>query len=360
MHAFARIGTVGKKLTFEFGTYDSATPPDFTVNTAKASKTITIDATNNSLTGLRDAINAANMGVSASIINDGTNSRLSITSADTGARNALRITNDDASLDAFTYNPKGAVSNLSQTVPAKDAVIKVDNVTITKQSNTITDAIQGVTLNLTKESAAGVSTKLTLTRDTASVQSAIQAFVKAFNDANKAIVDATAFNTATGKGAVLNGDSTARSIQTQVRGIFSAAVPGAPAGSSVLSDVGITFQKDGTLGIDSEKLTAALNSTTKDLGALFASNGTNKGYAYQMEVLVGKITSPVGLMAEHTKGFDASVKNIGKQRTTLNTRLDAIEKRYRAQFTALDTAIAGMQKTSAFLTQQLAILSKTD
>lgn len=352
------VGTVGKKITFEFGKHTAG--PAFTANTARPAKTITIDATNNSLSGLRDAINAANMGVSASIINDGTSYRLALSSVDTGASNAMKITVDDASLDEFAYDPVGLKTNMTQTAEAKDAVIKVDTVTITKPSNTITDAIQGVTLNLTKETAAGVTTKLTLTRDTASVQSAIQAFVKAYNDANKAIVDATAYNSQTGKGAVLNGDSTARSIQTQLRSVFSTPVPGAPTGSSMLADIGISFQRDGTLGIDSAKLSAAMTSTSKDLVALFAGTGTSKGFAQQIDILVGRITSPVGTIADHTKSIDTSIKSLGKQRSALATRLDAIEKRYRAQFTALDKAVASMSKTSQFLTQQLANMPKAE
>jgi flagellar hook-associated protein 2 len=181
----ASTSTVGTGvITLDFGAYDTATPPAFTANAGKTSKTITIDSTNNTLAGIRDAINASSSGVTASIINNGTSNFLSLTSTDTGASNAMKISVSDSSLNALVYNGSTNSGNMAQTVGAKDAVIKVDTVTITKPSNVITDAIEGVTLNLTGTTATGATTKLAVTRDTASVATAIQNFVKAYNDTN--------------------------------------------------------------------------------------------------------------------------------------------------------------------------------
>ncbi|NMM28542.1 MAG: flagellar filament capping protein FliD [Glaciimonas sp.] len=346
-------------ITFNFGAYNTAVPPVFTGNANKIAKTVTLGA-NTTLAGMRDAINAANMGVSASIINNGTANYLTLTSNDTGASNALQITVSDPSLNALAYNPtSGGTTNMAQIVAAKDAVIVVDNVTITKPSNTITDAIQGVTLNLTKTMPAGTTTKIALTRDTSSVQTAITAFVQAYNDTNTAIKAATAFNTITGKGSILTGDNTTRTIQTQLRAMFSAPVPGAPSGMTMLADIGISFQKDGSLAIDTAKLAAAATDPSKDLSKLFATTDSGKGYGYQMDVLIGKILSPVGTLIDRTNSVNKSIKDIGTQRDTINARLVGVEKRYRAQFTALDTLIASMTTTSNFLTQQLANLPKS-
>lgn len=377
--------TVGTgTITIDFGTYSAAVPPTFTTNPDKlTAKTIAIGTDNQTLAGVRDAINAANAGVSASIVNDGTPNgyRLSLTSTDSGARNAMRIsvaapvTGAIGSLGQLNYDPSTAgattyeadgitvlsagTPQMGENVAAKDAIIKVDNVTITKQSNTITDAIQGVTLNLSKTMLAGTTTKITLTRDTSNVKSAVESFVKAYNDTNTAMKDATAYNAATGKGAVLTGDSTIRAIQTQLRGMFGAPVSGAPSGMALLSDVGISFQKDGSLAIDSTKLAAATADPSKDLSKLFATSDSGKGYGYQMDVLIGKILSPVGPMVDRTNSVNKSIKDIGTRRDTINARLGAVEKRYRAQFTALDTTISSMTTTSTFLTQQLAALTKS-
>ena len=361
----AAVGT--GVITLDFGSYSTASPPVFTANANKTTKTITIDSTNNTLAGIRDAINAANTGASASIINDGTKNYLSLTSSDTGAQNAMRISTTGTSstdLGMLDYDPSidpavdPTATRSSQIVAAKDAVIIVDSVKITKPSNTITDAIEGVTLNLTNTTASGVTTKMALVNDTASVKTAIETFVKAYNDTNQAITDATAYNAATGTAAVLNGDSTVRSIQTQLRSLLGNPIVGATTGSTMLADVGITSQRDGTLAIDSAKLSSALTDTSKNLRSLFSTNGENKGYGALVDIAIGRILSPVGLLPGHTNSINSSISDIAKQRVTVNARLAVIEKRYRAQFTALDVAVASMTSTSNFLTQQLAQLAK--
>jgi len=351
------------KLTISFGSYAGN---NFTADGGKAALDITIDSSNNTLAGMRDAINASNGGVTASIINDGKGYHLSLTSKTTGAVSAMQISAAPSAgapatptLAAFAYGGTDGSggAGMRQTAAAQDALIVVDSVAISKPSNTITDAIQGVTLNLSKTTADGVTTKLGLTRDTSSVQTAIEAFVKSYNTLSKSMAESTAFDVATGKGAVLNGDSTVRSIQTQLRGILGGVIPGAARGSSTLPDIGITTQRDGSLAIDSTKLSAALNDPTRDMSALFASSGTNKGFASQIDAAVGRILSPVGTLPTHTNSFNASIKDLDKQRTALNVRLAATEQRYRDQFAALDKTISSMTTTSNYLTQQLASLA---
>jgi flagellar hook-associated protein 2 len=345
-------------ITFNFGSYDSATPPVFAADAAHASKTVTIDPAHNTLADIKSAINSANLGVTASIINDGTSNYLAFTSTSTGAKNAMQISVSDPSLNAFTYGaPPPAVSAMTQTVAAKDAVIVVDTVRITKPSNTITDAIEGVTLNLTATTATGVTTKVTLAPEMSGVQTAIEALVKAYNDATKSMADLTAYDVSTGKGAVLNGDSTVRMVQTQLRGLIGNAVNGAPLGSATLADIGIVTQRDGSLAIDSGKLTKALSDPNKNMGAVFAGVGTSRGFGAQMDVVLGRILSPVGMLSSHTNSINTSIRDIGKQRTTINERLVDVETRYRRQFSALDRAMASMSTTSTYLTQQLASLA---
>jgi flagellar hook-associated protein 2 len=349
-------------ITFSLGDYDAGAMKDFPAITTTSTTT---------LADLRDQINAGNMGVSAAIINDGTQNYLTLTSNSTGVASAMKITaTGDASLTTLmAYDGTAAGSdNMGQIVEAKDAIIVVDTVRITKSSNTITDAIEGVTLNLTKPTSVAsvdangdptsyATTRMTLSRDTSSVQTAIQAFVTAYNETSAAMKEATAFDTATGKAATLNGDSTIRSFQTQLRNIFSTPVAGAPDGMSLLSDVGIAFQKDGTLAIDATKFVAANTDPSKDLSQLFATTDSSKGYGYQMDVLIGSLLSPVGQLVGQTNSVSKSIKAIDTQRETITARLADVEKRYRAQFSALDTLVASLTTTSNFLTQQLAAMA---
>jgi flagellar hook-associated protein 2 len=345
------------KITIDFGAYDSAVPPAFTSNGASSAKTVTIDPLHMTLADIKNAINGANMGVTASVINDGTSNYLAFTSTSTGAKNAMQISVDDPSLNALTYTGDPTTSDMAQTVAAQDAVIIVDTVKITKPSNTITDAIEGVTLNLTSTTATGVATKVTLAPEMSGVQTAIESFVKAYNDATKSMADLSAYDVSTGKGAVLNGDSTVRTVQNQLRSLIGSSVAGAPTGSASLTDIGITTQRDGSLAIDSTKLTKALADPTKNLTALFASVGTNRGFGAQMDVVLGRILSPVGTISTHTNGINTSIKDIGKQRDAITLRLTGVEARYRKQFAALDSAMASMTTTSTYLTQQLASLA---
>lgn len=265
-------------LTIQFGTYSGGT---FTLNPDKAAQSITISSGNSSLSGIRDAINQANAGVSASIVNDGTGNRLVIASQDTGLSNALKITatdtdgnnTDNAGLSQLVYDGStGGTTNLTQTVAASNATLVIDGISISKASNNITDAIEGVTLNLLKANPGTTST-LNLSRDTAGIQNAVSSFVKAFNDLNKTIVGLSKYDAGTKQASILTGDSTVRSIQTRIRNAISDPLTTAGGGLSLLSEVGISFQSDGTLQFDSTKLSKALSDPTKDISTLFSSVG---------------------------------------------------------------------------------------
>ena len=269
--------TVGTgSLTIQFGTYSGGS---FTLNPEKSAKTVTIGSANASLAGVRDAINAADAGVSASIINDGTGYRLVIASEDAGVANALKITvadddldnTDAAGLSRLVYDAStGGTTNLTQTVLAQNATAVIDGIAISKSTNTWTDAIEGVTLNLLKE---GETTTLKVAKDTAGTKAAVESFVKAFNDLNATLTSLSKYDAASKQASILTGDATVRSVQGQLRSLFNTALPTAGGGLTSLAEIGVTFQTDGTLKLDSSKLTAALNDSAKDVATLFAAVG---------------------------------------------------------------------------------------
>lgn len=315
-HAATNTAIGTGKLTISFGTYNADT---FTANADKASAEITIGAGQNSLTGIRDAINAADAGVSAAIINDGTGYRLTVSSKDSGTENAIRIavTDDDAahtdnaglSQVAFDARTVSGVTNLTETVAAKDAVVVIDGITVTKSSNTISDALEGVTLSLLKENL-GSTTTLSIAKDVAGVQSSIQSFVKAYNDLNTTIVNLTKYDAETKKASLLTGESTVRTLQSQLRGLFNTPLSIAAGGLTSLSDVGITFQTDGTLKLDSTKLTAALNDPSKDVSTLFA----------QVAKPTGSLVSLVATTASTQAGtYAVSVSQMPTQGTSVGS-----------------------------------------
>lgn len=314
---------------------------------------VTISSSNNTLAGIRQAINDANAGVTATIINDGTTNRLVLASKTSGLAGDIGVTVDDSGGGTKALAGLASVS-LFQTQAALDAKVTINGTDITRSSNLITDAIDGVTLNLAKGTLAAPGTAiLTVSRDTNAVTSAINNFVSAYNNALGLLKTDTSYDAGAKKGAVLNGDSTARSIQSQLSSLLSMNVTGVAGGISYLSDIGINRQADGTLATDSTKLAAALADPNKDVTSLFTQTiGGNEGIAVRFNTALHGIVEFGGLIGSRTDGITASIKSIGTSRDALNLRLAKIEAQYRAQFSALDGLISSMQKTSQYLTQQ--------
>ncbi len=264
-------------LTIQFGSYSGGV---FTANPQKGAKTVEIAAGSSSLAGVRDAINAARAGVTASIVNDGTGYRLVIGPDDSGVANALRISvvdgdgndTDDAGLSRLAYDAStGGVQRLTQSVAPLDATAVIDGVTVTKPTNVIRDALEGVTLTLLQTSPTATPTPLTVERDVGAAKTAIEAFVKAYNDLERTFDQLSAYDPTTRTGAVLQGDATLRGLQSRLRGLLASSLADAGSGPATLSEVGIGFTRDGRLEVDATKLASALADPSKDVGALFAA-----------------------------------------------------------------------------------------
>lgn len=265
-------------ITFEFGTTSgSAFTPDGSVG----ARTVTIAAGQDSLAGVRDAINAAKIGVSATIVDDGgaTGKRLVLTSDTPGAARSLRVTvadddanaTDAAGLSRLAYDPAGSAGagrNLEQKLAAQNAALTIDGIAVSSSSNVVTGAIAGVTLTLAKTNAGAPAT-VTLAANTPAVSAAVAGFVKAYNDAQSVIDALTKFDPATRKASTLTGDATARTLQTQLRGLLTAAASVVPGRS--LADAGVSFQRDGKLAFDSSRLASTLASDPSAVERLFAT-----------------------------------------------------------------------------------------
>jgi len=527
----------------------------FALNGAIASKTITLDAGSQSLQGIRDAINKGDMGVTATIVSDGSAKpyHLVLTSNKTGETTTMKISvggpngeaGDPAIAALLGYDPAG-VQNLTQTVGAQSTLLNMNGIEIKSDTTSVTGAIEGVSLDVT---GLGNST-VTVSKNTAAISTAVGEFVKAYNDLNKTISGLTAYNADTRKGGVLQGDASVRSIQSQLRRQIGSVLEGTGGKLNSLSQVGISFQQDGSLKLDSTKLNKAISENAGDIGSLFAAMGSttdglvkfdkstaatkpgtyavnitdlatrgtlasstvlsgsttiqpnttwrvtlnqtdpvtesktqevkltagtysnadlaamlrsaingnavfagagdtvessvdggilslssskygsmsniaieglsgssinsifgtatptkgsdvvgtiggiaakgngqaltasensgaagiqvsitggatgergtvtfSQGFAYQLTNLAAGFIGKNSLLTSKTDGLNASIKSIADQRSRFEARLEGIEKRYRAQFVALDTALASMQNTSTYLTQQLAALS---
>lgn len=350
-------------LTIDIGKYDtSTTPPGFTAKSGGKPVTITIGSNNDTLAGIRDAINGANAGISASIINDGSGNRLSITTKDSGTANEVRIgvsTSDGSAtgLSALAYDAS-ASSGLTQNVQAADAHLIVDGLDVYKSSNTVTDAVQGITLNLLKTTPDTTPNKLSLTPNTDQIRTAIDAFVSAYNSVHSQISSLTAYDASTGTRSLLTGDATTNGIDAKLRSMVTSTVATGIAGLSSLTDLGIGFQIDGTLKVDTTKRDKILNDPTIDVKKLFVKTSDKMvGVASIMNTGVsGMILGNNAIINQQVDNLNADVKLMENRKTNETARLQQVQDRYTQQYSSLDTLIASMNQTQTYLTQQLAAL----
>lgn len=274
------------QVTFSFGTVSGGTltsgkylGASFDPNAGQSSFSITIDNKNNSLQGIRDAINAANGGVSASIVNDGSSSpnRLVLTSSTTGQAMSMKIdvaATGDAAVQSLLANDPTGTQNLTQTVAAQNANLTVNGLAVTSASNSISNAVQGLSFTLMKTGATSVSAS----NNSSAVTSAVTNFTSAYNTLQNTFTQLTAFDKAGGgaNNGPLIGDSTVQLVQTRIQSILNARLPGVSTTAlSSLADIGVSSQIDGTLAVDSTKLNKAISSGGfAQLASLLATNGT--------------------------------------------------------------------------------------
>jgi flagellar hook-associated protein 2 len=332
--------------------------PTFTA-TPDASKTVKIDSSNQTLQGIRDAINKANIGVKASIINDGSGTpyRLILNSEKTGEAMSMRITGSSPELQALVgYDPVAGpqAGGMKETMRALNASLTINDIAVTSATNVVTDAAQGVTMTLKKTG----TTSMSISQDLDSIKAAVQGLASAYNNIQAAAKQLTAFDVKAGTKAALTGDAVLRGIQSTLRAILNTPEGGMAANApNTLAQIGVTLQKDGTMAIDTKKLDAALGANLNDVAALFGGDGTKGGFARRLSDAVDRVTGTNGALSAATTGIEKSMKDLSKRYDAMSARADATVERYRKQFTQLDKVVAEMNRTSSYLTQQFAALN---
>jgi len=323
---------------------DAGTPlgsGDMSITVGGKTFTVTLGAEANTLADLRSAINNAadNVGVTATLITESGGTRLMLTANDTGVANAVSVS---STLTSFTEKQA-----------ASDAHVRIDGYDVYSASNSVSGAIEGVTIDLLK-AQAGSSATLDLSLDSGAVTSAIQNFVNAYNSAMTTMASLSKYDAATKTAAALNGDSMVRGAMSSLRNIVGGTISGAGT-YSYLAEIGISANADGTLKLDAEKLKTALQDDSAAVERLFT--GSN-GYAAQLDAALERIIGDDGLAEARDDALRSRLETIDDQFDVLDTRMARLEARYRMQYTALDTLMATMQSTSTYLTQQLASLAK--
>lgn len=320
--------------------------------------TITIgDSGPATLTELRDELNAAGIGVTASLINDGAKTRIVLTSKDIGAANGFQVS-VSKKIEALAF---------TTTQTAQDANYSINGLALTASSNTVENAIAGLTLVLSKAPPPGspagttIDAEVVVAPDTDRIKSSVQDFVKAYNDLGKLIAELTKFDPTTRSAAILNGESVLRRIQGQISGLARGTMSAAAGDFSRLSDVGISLQADGTLKLDEAKLGELATADPSKLARLFTTSSTaeaGQGFAVRLRTAVKSIIEPAGTIESRQDGLRASIKVIDQQQERLEARLLLIEQRLRRQYSQLDALLSTQQSRSDALANALAGLPR--
>ena len=295
--------------------------------------------------GIVAAINSANLGVTAQLINTGniaTPYRIMVTGS-TGASNAFSLTS--------LKTGGGEVSGISfgktlQT--AQDASFNVDGMAMTSSKNTITDAIAGTTLNLTATTTAGVPASLVFSRDTSSVSSKLDALVTAYNDANTMLgVVSDPKSTVDTYGATLVGNSIVSTVRSQIRQMITSNSTTPAGGLTALRDIGFSIDQKGVLSIDKTKLDSALQTNYDNVVTLVTGNRENQskysvlpsGTAGEAVKKLTAMLDPTAALTTQSTNLTTKITDYKKQLADLDTRMTALLARYNKQFASMDSLV---------------------
>lgn len=249
-----------------------------TFNVGGAVTNIAIDATNNTLSGIQQAVNDAGIGVNATVVNVGTGYKLMFSSAQSGAGNTIDVSitgdTDGNDTDAAGLS-RLATANMDETVAAQDATVVVNGLTITNSGNTIDGVIEGISLNL-KSSDIGSTKTIEIQNDTADLSQAVQDFVDLYNALDEIFNNLGSSETDEEDETMgsLNGDSVLREVKYQIRNAMIESIPGLTGSVQSLADIGIKSELDGTLSLDTSMLNSAIANNPEAVGKLFSASAT--------------------------------------------------------------------------------------
>lgn len=312
---------------------------------------ITIEPGKSSLDDIRNAINESKSGVTASIVNDGSGEpyRLVVTSNNTGTESAVTIDSiggDLADKLAFAAEP---------VVAAQNAQLKVNGIDIVSQSNQVKGAIQGVTLDLSETTAEGASVTVVVERNTLAIREAVSGFVKAYNDMRGTISGLTKFNADTGDAGELLGDSTLRTVENRIRSVLTGGV--GEGEFRMLTDLGISLQRDGTLKLDEDRLSDIVANQPDALSAFFAGQDKTGGMAGKLNQSLDQMLGDRGLLDNAKRGLETRLSSLADRFERMERSIEKTIDRYRIQFGQLDSMIATMNQTSDYLFQQFDMMN---
>lgn len=312
-------------------------------------------ATSDTLTQIAQKINAAGAGVSAAVINDVNGERLAIRSTETGETNGFRIQVNNlgsgSSLGALTYDPESTTAGMTLTQASQNTLAQINGLDVESTDNRFDGAVAGI--NLTVSAVTSSPVDVSVTQDKASIRTAINNLVESYNALSNALKEMTKYDASTKTAGSLQGDSTAVGLQSALRRIFSGLGPPDTAFKR-LSDVGLEFQTDGTLKVNAGKLNQALDNYDS-LKSFFTSSGVTgaDGMAVRIRNFAQGMVDSSGALTGRNNALKAAIDSNSKDQERLNARVARTEERLLAQYSRLDTQMAGLNSLSSYVAQQV-------
>jgi len=339
-----------------------------TLSLGSSSFNVTVDSTNDTLDGLVSAINSAtnNPGITASDVTTSTGSVLFLSSASTGAANAITVSSSggDGGRAQFDFTPGATCGQgLTQLQAAQDANVTIAGLNLTSPTNTFTNALPGISLNLLTTSPSTTSTvngtttttytpqTLTIANDPTTTTTQVNAFVSAYNALQTEMASLGSYNASTSTAGPLLGDPLLSNLENQINQSLYSTVSGATGSLNSLASIGITPDTTGQLQVDSTKLQNALTTNYNAVGQIF---GSSTGVAATLATTLSNVLGPSGAIQSRTNTLNSEMTQSQTALSTLDQQMAVLQSTYLAQFTALNTILADTQQTASFLTTNLA------
>jgi flagellar hook-associated protein 2 len=350
------------QLTIQLGSWGSAGAGPFVAGAATA-VTVNVNETD-TYTAIANAINAANAGVKATVLKIGNTERLSFQSATSGSDAGFSIASNGgfAALDSLSFtslaNGSESASGMESSQAGLNATLKINGVAVESATNTVTNLVPGVTLNLAQTTTVGSPVQIAVAQDKVALQKNVQAFADAYSALNKTLADSTRYVQG-GKSGVLQGDSTTVGLQSLMRKVIGSSSVGSTY--TRLSEVGLEQQADGSLKLNTTKLTTAMGDLS-NLQNLFTTNNANSatnGFGLKLRDLATGLLAADGTVSNKSTALQGSITRNGDEQDRVTVRAAAVEKQLRAQYSALDAQMAKMSSLSSYVTAQLAQWNKS-
>ena len=365
--AMTSTSTVGAdgSLSIAIGTWSGST---FAQGSATPIS-VSISSTD-TLTTVASKINAAGAGVSATVVTSGTEQRLLLSGTNTGAAYGFKITakasdgtteitDGVTGVGKFSYTSASGTNGLTRTQAAQNASITVEGITVTSSTNTVADAVPGVTLNLLSTTSSNA--QITVGTDTGAITNKIKAFQDAFNTLVSNLKNLTKYDSTTKTAGALQGDGTAVGLISVLRSMISDTGPTASSSTFArLSDVGLQQQQDGTLTTNSSKLTTALNSLDT-LKTFFSNSGDStatNGLARRFRDFAMSANSVTGTLSLKNTAIQEAINRNTANQSKLNDKVSEVTKRLYAQYSGLDSKMGSLSGLSSFVSSQVAQWNK--